>query len=182
MKTVLLGVTGSIAAYKACDIAHKLTKNGYRVFTIMTENACKFVTPLTFKTLTAQNVYTDMFAPFSSEVEHISLARNAALCLIAPATANIIAKMAYGIADDMLSTVILALHNVPIVVCPAMNTAMLENSATVENIQKLKARGILFLDSECGVLACKDTGKGVLCSVEKIVAFSQKILEETNGK
>ena len=127
-KNIILGVTGSIAAYKAADIANTLTKEGHSVHVIMTKAGMEFITPLTMQTLTKNKVHTDQFAPYvPSEVEHISLAQKADLFLVAPASADFIAKAAAGIADDMLTTVLLATRNVPILIAPAMNTAMYEN-------------------------------------------------------
>lgn len=168
-KNVLVGVTGGIACYKACDLLSRLKKLGASVDVIMTENATKFVSPLTFETLSARPVTTDTFSrecPW--EVEHIALAKKADLVVIAPATANIIAKLAHGIADDMLSTTCLA-ATAPMIICPAMNTAMLHAPITVENIAKLKARGVEFVDSACGILACGDVGDGRLAEIDEIV-------------
>lgn len=168
-KNVLVGVTGGIACYKACDLVSRLKKLGASVDVIMTENATKFVSPLTFETLSARPVTTDTFSrecPW--EVEHIALAKKADLVVIAPATANIIAKLAHGIADDMLSTTCLA-ATAPMIICPTMNTAMLHAPITVENIAKLKARGVEFVDSACGILACGDVGDGRLAEIDEIV-------------
>ena len=137
-KTVLLGVTGSIAAYKAADLASRLIKQHAEVHVIMTENAAKFISPITFETLTGRKCITDTFdRNHPIEVEHISLAKKADLAIIAPATANVIAKMAYGIADDMLSTTLLAC-TCPVLVSPAMNTRMYEHPATQANLAVLK--------------------------------------------
>jgi phosphopantothenoylcysteine decarboxylase/phosphopantothenoylcysteine decarboxylase/phosphopantothenate--cysteine ligase len=177
MKTILLGVTGSIAAYKAADIASNLTKSGYAVRAIMTESATKFITPLTLQTLTKGKVYTDMFEPVAYEdVRHISLAKQANLCLIAPATANIIGKIAAGIADDMLSTVLMAVRGVPVLICPAMNTAMYENPITQQNMEKLASMGYRFIAPRESLLACGDLGKGALADVETIVAEVKALL------
>ncbi|MDR2088737.1 MAG: phosphopantothenoylcysteine decarboxylase [Clostridiales Family XIII bacterium] len=177
-KTVLLGVTGSIAAYKAADIASGLTKAGYAVRAIMTKAATEFITPLTLQTLTKGKVYTDMFEPVAYEdVRHISLARGADLCLIAPATANIIGKLAAGIADDMLSTVVMAVRGVPVLICPAMNTAMYENPITQGNIGKLAAAGYRFIEPKESLLACGDLGRGALADVETILAEARALLE-----
>jgi phosphopantothenoylcysteine decarboxylase/phosphopantothenoylcysteine decarboxylase/phosphopantothenate--cysteine ligase len=170
-KTVLLGVTGSIAAYKAADIANILTKSGYAVRAIMTRAAAEFITPLTLQTLTKSKVYTDVFEPVAYEdVRHISLAKQADLCLIAPATANIIGKLAAGIADDMLSTVLMAVSGVPVLICPAMNTVMYENPITQRNIGVLKSVGYRFIEPKESLLACGDLGKGALADVETIIA------------
>lgn len=178
MKNILLGVTGSIAAYKAADIANILTKSGYSVHVIMTEAATKFISPLTLQTLTKNKVETYMFEEFNySEVNHISLAKKADLCLIAPATANIIGKLACGIADDMLSTVTMAISGKPIVIAPAMNTAMYENPVTQRNIQTLKEYGYHFIEPKEAMLACGDLGKGALADVETIINTIKELME-----
>lgn len=159
-KNVVLGVTGGIAAYKACELTSRLRKAGAQVYVILTKNACQFVAPLTFETLSNHPVVTDTFArPSTWEVEHIALAKRADVFVIAPATANILAKMAHGIADDMLSTTVLATR-APVLVAPAMNTGMWENVATRENVKTLSARGVRFIGPEGGFLACGDTGAG----------------------
>jgi phosphopantothenoylcysteine decarboxylase/phosphopantothenoylcysteine decarboxylase/phosphopantothenate--cysteine ligase len=170
MKNVLLGVTGSIAAYKGAEIANLLTKQGCSVQVIMTASAQRLITPITFQTLTKNKVYTEMFDELIYEdVRHISLAQKADLALIAPATANIIGKIAAGIADDMLSTVILAVRNKPVLICPAMNTAMYENPITQDNLAKLAKYGYLFVEPKESRLACGDLGKGALADVDVIV-------------
>ena len=180
MSRVLLCVTGSIAAYKAADIASKLIKEDIVVDTLMTENACEFITPLTFSTITRNNVYIDSFAPIDDYgVEHISLAKRADIVVIAPATANIIGKMACGIADDLMSTVLVAAHEVPTIICPAMNTAMFENPAVQENMSKLENRGYIFVEPETGMLACGDEGKGRLAEIGIIVDLIKKVLTES---
>ncbi len=179
MKEIILGITGSIAAYKAADIANQLTKNKIRVHTIMTESETRFITPLTLQTLTKNKVYTDMFEEiYYPDVRHISLAQKADCCLIAPATANIIGKLASGIADDMLTTVTMAVQNKPIIICPAMNTAMYENPVTKNNMEKLGSWGYLFVDPKEALLACNDVGKGALADVETIVNFVMKTIGE----
>lgn len=175
-KNVLVGVTGGIACYKACDVVSRLKKLGACVDVIMTENATKFVSPLTFETLSARPVATDTFnreCPW--EVEHIALAKKADIVVIVPATANIIAKLAHGIADDMLSTTCLA-SKAPMIICPSMNTGMLNASITVENIAKLKARGVEFVNSEYGILACGDIGDGRLADTAVIAESVVKAL------
>ena len=155
-KHIVLGVTGGIAAYKACDIASRLRKKGAHVHVIMTEHACEFVRPLTFETLTNEPVVTDMFRRDKPwEVEHVSLAKLADLFIIAPATANIMAKTAAGIADDMLSTTILAAR-CPMLFAPAMNSAMWLNPVTQRNLSLLKDMGIGFVGPASGNLACGD--------------------------
>ena len=161
-KTVILGVTGSIAAYKAADLASRLVKQHAEVQVIMTGNAAYFIHPITFETLTGRKCLTDTFdRNFEFEVEHISLAKKADLMVIAPATANVIAKFACGIADDMLTTTFLAC-TCPVLIAPAMNTRMYENAATQDNIRTLKSRGIQFIEPAFGHLACGDEGKGKL--------------------
>ena len=161
-KTVILGVTGSIAAYKAADLASRLVKQHAEVQVIMTGNAAYFIHPITFETLTGRKCLTDTFdRNFEFEVEHISLAKKADLMVVAPATANVIAKFACGIADDMLTTTFLAC-TCPVLIAPAMNTRMYENAATQDNIRTLKSRGIQFIEPAFGHLACGDEGKGKL--------------------
>lgn len=168
---VLLGVTGSIAAYKAAEITSRLTKQGCNVDIILTESGSKFITSLTLQTLSKNKVYMDMFEEITpSEVKHISLAKKADLVLIAPATANIIGKIAWGIADDFLSTVVMAAANhTPVYIAPAMNTEMYENPIVQENIQRLTERGYHFIEPKASLLACGDLGKGALADVDKIV-------------
>ncbi|MBE6032273.1 MAG: bifunctional phosphopantothenoylcysteine decarboxylase/phosphopantothenate--cysteine ligase CoaBC [Clostridiales bacterium] len=176
-KEILLGVTGSIAAYKAADLANRLTKEGHNVTCLMTDSGREFVTPLTFQTLTKNKVYYKMFEEIEYQnVHHISLAKKADLCVIAPATANVIGKIANGIADDMLTTVVMALEGKPVIICPAMNTAMYENPITQANIQKLKDLGYLFTEPKEAMLACGDLGKGALADVETILEDIHKIL------
>lgn len=178
MKHIVLGVTGSIAAYKAADLAHKLTRMNYTVHVIMTRSATEFITPLTFQTLTKTKTYTDMFEKTDQpDVHHISLAKQADLVLIAPATANIIGKLANGIADDMLTTVAMAAWRKPVILCPAMNTAMHENPAQQENMKKLTERGCIFVQPKFALLACGDQGKGALADVLDIIAAVSAQLE-----
>jgi len=179
LKEVILGVTGSIAAYKAAEIASLLTKNKINVNVIMTNAAEKVIAPLTFKTLTKNKVYIDMFEEIHyNDVRHISLAQKTDLFVIAPATANIIGKIASGIADDMLSTVVMAVKDKPIIICPAMNTAMYENAITQNNIDKLKGCGYQFIEPKESLLACGDLGKGALADVQVIVLAIKKALGE----
>lgn len=167
-KTVVLGVTGGIAAYKACDLVSRLRKKSINVHVIMTKHACEFVQPLTFETLCSNRVVTDQFnRDFPWEVEHIALAKRADVFAVVPATANIIAKAANGIADDMLSTTLLATR-APVLFAPAMNTAMYEHPATQSNLATLRSRGALMVEPASGRLACGDTGKGKLADVESI--------------
>lgn len=159
-KTVILGVTGSIAAYKIANLASMLSKQHANVHVIMTKNATNFINPITFETLTGNKCLIDTFdRNFKFSVEHVSLAKTADILMIAPASANIIGKMANGIADDMLTTTFLACK-CPIFVSPAMNTRMYENPIVQNNIQKLKDYNINIIDPACGMLACKDTGAG----------------------
>ena len=175
-KHVVLGVTGGIAAYKACELTSRLRKAGAQVHVIMTENACRFVAPLTFETLSNHPVVTDTFArPDTWEVEHIALAKRADVFVIAPATANILAKMAHGIADDMLSTTVLATR-APVLAAPAMNTGMWDHPATRENVETLKRRGVHFIGPEGGFLACGDTGAGRMSEPEAIFAAIEEVL------
>ena len=159
-KTVILGVTGSIAAYKAADLASRLKKQHADVHVIMTKNAGYFINPITFETLTGNKCLTDTFdRNFSFEVEHISLAKKADLALVAPATANVLAKLANGIADDMLTTTLLAC-TCPIMAAPAMNTRMYENPITQDNLAFLQGYGYRVIEPAEGLLACGDSGKG----------------------
>lgn len=179
MKNIILGVTGSIAAYKAANISSILTKHGYNVDVILTKSAREFITPLTFQSLTKNRVYFDMFEEFTpSEIKHISLAKKADLCLIAPATANIIGKLANGIADDMLTTVVMAMSNVPIYICPAMNTNMYNNAIVQRNISTLTEYGYHFIEPKEGLLACGDIGKGALTDVDTIVSTVEDCLKK----
>ena len=176
-KIILLGVTGSIAAYKACDLTRQLVKNDCDVHVIMTKNAAELVTPLTFKTLSKNPVSIDLFAEITDwRPEHISLAEKGDLMVIAPATANIIAKIAHGIADDALSATVLAFKGTKII-APSMNTAMLGNPVTQENISILKQRDFIIIDPEDGELACGKVGTGRLASVGQIVAIIQNSLK-----
>ena len=170
-KCVLLGVSGGIAAYKMANVASALRKLGADVEVIMTKNATQFITPLTFETLTGHKCMVDTFdRDFKFEVTHISLAKKADVILVAPATANIIAKMAHGIADDMLTTVVLA-AKCPKLVSPAMNTGMLENPITQDNLATLERYGFTVIPSESGVLACKDVGSGRLPKEEVLLEY-----------
>ena len=161
-KTVLLGITGGIAAYKMANVASALRKTGAEVHCILTQNATRFITPLTFETLTNNRCIVDTFdRNFQYDVAHVSLAKKADVILIAPATANVIAKLAHGLADDMLTTTVLA-SRCPKLIAPAMNTAMLENPATQENLATLRRYGFTVIAPATGMLACKDVGSGKL--------------------
>lgn len=173
---IVLGVTGGIAAYKACELLRLLQKQGMDVFVVMTKNACEFVSPLTFETLSGHPVASDTFRrPETWEVEHIALAKRADLFLIAPATANIIGKMACGIADDMLSTTVMATR-APVMIAPAMNTGMWENAAMQRNLEVLRERGVHVVAPATGYLACGDSGAGKLEDVNVIARRAVELL------
>lgn len=183
-KNIVIGVTGGIAAYKACELVSSLKKLGAEVNVIMTRSACEFVTPKTFEILSKNAVATDMFAPHDFDVKHISLAKKADLFVVAPATANIIGKIAGGIADDMLSTVIMATA-APKIIAPAMNTGMYNNVFFQKNLSALKAEGYTVVEPESGRLACGDEGKGRLAPVETILDAIKTALgtkEDYKGK
>ncbi len=174
---VVLGVTGSIAAYKACDIVRRLQDQECDVTVVMSESAEKFVTALTFEALTQRPVHCEMFArDVGWDMAHISLAKLADVVLIAPATANMIGKIAGGIADDLLSCTVMTTQ-APVVIAPAMNTQMLMNKIVQENISKLKSHGITFIDSKVGKLACGDVGSGTLADVDVIVKQAMALLK-----
>ncbi|HDK26467.1 MAG TPA: bifunctional phosphopantothenoylcysteine decarboxylase/phosphopantothenate--cysteine ligase CoaBC [Candidatus Atribacteria bacterium] len=175
-KKIILGVTGSIAAYKAAEILSLLKKKGADVFVIMTESATKFVQPLTFSSLSGHLVITNLFSLNDKiEVKHISLSRWADLILVAPATANIIGKIANGIADDMLTTTVMAFKS-KVIFAPAMNKNMISNLIYRENVKKLVGLGYEFIDSEYGPLACGEVGEGRLANIEDIVSKVENIL------
>ena len=175
-KNVVLGVTGSIAAYKACDIVSRLRKQGVDAHVILTRAGAEIITPLALETMSANPVVVDMFHRENPwEVEHISLAKRADVFLVAPATANFLGKAAHGIADDMLTTTILATR-APVLVAPAMNVNMYENPVVQENIALLKKRGWHFIEPDAGLLACGDVGKGRLAEPEAIVAAAMELL------
>lgn len=176
-KCVCIGVSGGIAVYKALDIISALRKKDIDVRVIMTDSATRFVTPLAFQSLSQNMVVTDMFAePKAFEIQHISLAKRADVFLVAPATANIIGKIANGIADDMLSTTVMA-TKAKVIFAPAMNTNMYENLIVQNNIDKLKSLGYEFIEPASGRLACGDEGKGKLADVNTIVDYVLKELE-----
>jgi len=177
-KKLVLGITGSIAAYKACEIVSRLKELGAEVFVIMTKSATHFVTPLTFQTLSGNRVYLNLFdLPEEWELEHISLAEKTDLILIAPATANTIAKLATGIADDFLTTTVLA-SEAPTLIAPAMHETMYKNSFTQANIEKLKEKGFKFIGPEYGKLASGKSGLGRLASNDKIIDGVKDILDK----
>jgi len=175
MKHIVLGVSGSIAAYKAADIVQRIKKSGNDVTVVMTKAAAGFITPLTMQALSKNHVYVEVLQEQNpSEIVHIDLARKADLFLIAPATANVIGKIAGGIADDMLTSTALAMKDIPKLIAPAMNTRMYENPAVCENLAVLSKRGYQIIEPRESLLACGDTGKGALASVDTII---QKISE-----
>ena len=179
-KTVVLGVSGGIAAYKACDIVSKLRKEDINVNVIMTKHAAEFVSALTFQSLSQNSVAVDMFDQVENwDIEHISLAKKADVFLIAPATANIIGKIANGIADDMLSTTVMATKS-PVLIAPAMNTNMYENTITQTNISKLKSLDYKFIEPGYGRLACGDIGQGKLADTDLIVDSVKFLLDRSN--
>jgi phosphopantothenoylcysteine decarboxylase/phosphopantothenate--cysteine ligase len=177
-KNIILGVTGGIAAYKAAALASRLFQMGARLDVVMTRNATEFVTPLTFQTLVKNQVFVDMWAPIRAwEVEHVAMADRCHLAVIAPATANIIGKVAAGIADDMLSTVIMAINlRCTVLIVPAMNTNMYENPIVQENIKKLARLGYRFVEPEVGRLAEGYEGKGRFPKEDVIVGEILKAL------
>jgi len=182
-KNILLGITGSIAAFKAADIASKLVKLGHEVHVVMTADAQEFITPLTLQVLSKQPVTTGLYDEKESwHPGHIQLADNADLVLIAPATANILAKLSYGLADDALSAICLATR-APFLIAPAMNGNMWLNPVTQENVERLRGRGMEFIGpEEHGMLACGYEGVGRLWPVEGIVEHAQKVLQKSKGK
>ena len=173
-KQIVLGVTGGIAAYKACDLTSRLVKAGAKVRVVLTENACRFVPPLTFETLSGNAASTDTFAP-RRELEHIALAKWADAFVIAPATANCLAKLANGIADDLLSTTALAM-TAPLLIAPAMNSNMWRHPATQANLQTLIARGARTVGPGVGRLACGDDDVGRMAEPQEIVEALDALL------
>ena len=177
---VLFGVSGGIACYKSCTAVSALTKSGCEVNVVLTKNAAEFVTPLTFQALTHRHVYCEMFDGVADrEIAHINLAKQADVFVIAPATANIIAKLACGIADDLLTSAALAAV-CPVIVFPAMNAHMYENAATQQNLRTLKERGFIIVSPETGNLACGDVGKGRMAEPEKIVEVVKSVFAESS--
>ncbi len=176
MKKILLGISSSISAYKACDLSRLFVKDEYDVFCILTENATHLVTPLTLQTLTGNRVYTTSFAAQWREMGHIELKQDAMLYLVAPATANIIGKFANGIADDLVSTTYLAVE-CPVLIAPAMNPNMWCHPAVQDNVEKLKSRGVKFVEPGSGLVACGDEGKGRLASIEEIFRMAKDVIE-----
>jgi phosphopantothenoylcysteine decarboxylase/phosphopantothenate--cysteine ligase len=175
-KAVVLGVSGGIAAYKAAYLASLLKKRGYDVHAILTQSAQEFITPLTFETLSGNEAITDTFRRTNEfDVKHVSLAKKADMFIVAPATANILGKVASGIADDMLTTTLLAAE-CPVIFAPAMNTAMYEDRAVQDNISVLKSRGYYVMDTGEGALACGDTGSGRMKEPEEILEYAEQVL------
>ena len=173
MGTVVLGVTGCIGAYKACEVLRELQRQGIDVRVVMTENATRFVAPLTFEALSGHPVFVDPFGPRGGEIGHVALADAAEVLLVAPATANVLGKFAHGIADDALSTLYLATR-APVVVAPAMNVHMLGHPAVAANLEALRARGVRVVEPGSGYLACGWTGRGRLAETADIVAEVQR--------
>jgi len=179
-KTVGIGITGGIAAYKVADLVSKLKKNDFDVIVMMTEGATKFITPLTLKTLSGHEVLTDLWSESQEwKVQHIGVVEQLDLLVIVPATANFIAKMAHGLADDLLSTIVLA-NTAPVLVVPSMNTNMFENQIVQNNINTLKGYGCHIMDPDSGLLACGVTGKGRLPELEDIYQQIVKMVSPKN--
>ena len=178
-KTIILGVTGSISAYKAADLVSQLKKKGHDVHVVMTKSACEFITPLTMQSMSQNHVLVDvMEEPDPGIIQHVKLAQKADLLLIAPATANTISKISMGLADDMLSNLALVAYDIPKVFAPAMNTNMYKNSMIEENRNKLIAHGWQEIVPRSTRLACGDLGIGALAEVSDIVNFVEQVLEE----
>lgn len=174
-KNIILGVCGGIAAYKIASLVSSLVKQGASVYVLMTQNATNFITPITFETLTSHKCIVDTFdRGFSFEVEHIALAKKADMMLIAPATANVIGKIAHGIADDMLTTTVLALQ-CPVLIAPAMNTRMYENPIVQDNLKYLKTLGYIIIEPNYGYLACGDTGRGKMPEPNTLLEYLKYI-------
>ena len=166
---VLVGVSGSIAAFRTADLVSRLSNEGMRVTVLMTRAARRFITPLTFETLSHRRVVTSLWDAGTDDPEHIEIAREAACLIVAPATANILAKLALGLADDALTTTALAI-TCPVVVAPAMNTRMWEHPAVRKNLAMLKGRGVAIVPPESGRLACREEGAGKLAGTDTLVA------------
>src|SRR3989442_7618694 len=183
---ITLGVTGGVAAYKAAELVRRLQQDGFTVQVVMTRGARELVTPLTFAALSGQKVITDLCGDSSGEanlesaIEHIAVAQRTDLLLVAPATADIIAKFARGIADDFLTTLYLA-STAPVVISPAMNVNMWNHAGTLENVEMLRARGVAIVDPTEGYLACGMTGAGRLAGQEDIVAAAREVLKTQRG-
>lgn len=175
---ILLGISGSISAYKAADLTNELTKLGYEVDVLMTQHSQAFITPLTLQSLSKRSVHIDVMSEHNPQsINHIELAKQADLFLVAPATANIIAKLANGIADDLLTTVALALdQTIPKMIAPAMNTKMYLHPLTQKNIQQLKDIGYQEIEPRQALLACGDFGPGALATIETILSHVEAIV------
>ncbi len=177
-KTIVLGVCGGIAAYKACELTRRLVEAGSDVHVVLTKAAQEFVTPLTFQTLSGHPVHTDLFnLTQEQEIGHISLADRADAILVAPATADLVARAAHGLCDDLLTTVLCATR-APVLLAPSMNVNMWNNKITQENLDKLRKHGCLVIEPEAGYLACGYTGKGRLPEPEAIIDSLEKILSK----
>ena len=172
-KIILLGITGGIAAYKSADIASKLVRQDFLVDVVMTDAATRFITPLTLKTITHRNVHVSQWADYEPKPDHISLASRCDIAVIAPATANTIAKIAHGIADNLLTSTLLALK-APLLVAPAMNSFMWKNPITQQNIQVLRDRNIEIIEPATGRLACGTEGTGRMADTDEILAVIQR--------
>lgn len=176
-KNIVLGVTASIAIYKACEIVRRLKEEGFLVTVVMTSEAEEFIKPIVFRGLSGNRVYRGLFdLPQEWEIEHVSLAEKADLVLIAPATANIIGKITSGISDDLLTCVVCA-TKAPVLICPAMNEGMYNNKITQANIKKLRSLGYKFVEPKVGRLACGKIGLGCLAEVETIIKEVKRILQ-----
>jgi phosphopantothenoylcysteine decarboxylase/phosphopantothenate--cysteine ligase len=184
-KTVGIGITGGIAAYKIADLVSRLRKDDIEVIVMMTQSATRFITPLTFKTLSNREVITDLWQDSREwQVQHIGIAEELDLLVIAPATANMIAKMAHGIADDLISTVVLA-NTAPVLIAPAMNSNMFQNPVVQDNLKKLSLYGYEILDPDSGVLACGSIGPGRLPEIDIIYQKIKRMLypkQDLKGK
>lgn len=175
-KNVILGVTASVAIYKACDLIRRLKEQGYSVTVVMTEDAKEFIKPILFQSLSGNKVLSGLFeTPEAWNIEHISLAEKADAVLIAPATANIIGKLASGICDDLLTCVVTA-TKAPVIICPAMNEFMFQNKIVQDNMSKLRKFGVRFVEPKKGRLACGRTGVGCLADIETIIKEVHKVL------
>lgn len=174
MTKIILGISGSIAAYKACDLVRLLTKDGFGVFATMTKSAQKFITPLTIKTLTENDVATDLFK--DKNMEHIRLKKEAKLMVIAPATANIIGKFASGIADDVLSTTFLSVE-CPVIIAPSMNPNIWNKPIVQSNVSKLKKAGVIFVKPQYSQTICNDIGEGKMADIQEIFETVKSVLK-----
>lgn len=179
-REILIGVCGGIAAYKTCELVSQLRQAGAGVQVLMTLNAARFVTPLTFAALSERPVYTELWSG-DLTMAHIEMTNRADLMAICPATANMIAKLAGGLADDLLTTTVIAV-DIPVLLAPAMNTRMLENPATQANLETLRSRGLVLLDSPAGPMACGTVGAGRMAEPAEIFAAIEKHLPPASGQ